>query len=76
MKPENGKLISITYRFHLPVFRLQSVSVLRDSLGFSGALRFCLVFSEALRFCLENCPPETGWTSVAEGVDITLNTKL
>ena len=39
------------------------------------ALRFCLVFSEALRFCLENCPPETGATSAAEGVDITLNSK-
>ena len=43
---------------------------------FSEALRFCLGFSEALRFCLENCPPETGWTSAAEGVDITLNTAL
>ena len=42
---------------------------------FSEALRFCLVFSGALRFCLENCPPETGATSAAEGVDITLNSK-
>ena len=49
---------------------------LRFGLEFSGALRFCLEFSEALRFGLENCPPETGWTSAAEGVDITLNSKL
>ena len=54
------------------------------TLLFSEALRFCLefsgaltlLFSETLRFGSENCPPETGWTSAAEGVDITLNTKL
>ena len=47
---------------------------LRFGLEFSVALT--LLFSETLRSCLENCPPETGLTSVAEGVDITLTPKL
>ena len=76
---------------HRPGATLSRVCALRFCLVFSEALRSCLEssFSSSSSFCLESsssstsslslsllCPPETGGTSAAEGVDITLNPKL
>ena len=63
---------------HRPGATLSRVCALRFCLVFSEALRSCLQSSFSSSFCLEStsslslsllCPPETGATSAAEGVD-------